>query len=223
MMSYDISLEGNRYLRPGDHYQFTLRINSLVLDYTYLTAINKIEVLLESNLSFVVSTDRTIPSVISSSLRLPNKIASWYPITLINGIDQYGYRQQIPLFWTRPIISTEHHPIYDARLGRSNWTADENIVILIKNMLNTYGFDCSTIGKEIRPTIPIGKDFMHFEKEWASGGHGFISVLTPRDMTADGRLALPPPWIVTESALSFDSDRPHLTFIEEGVEIGYVR
>jgi hypothetical protein len=169
------------------------------------------------DLSSVVSTGQTIPCKISSSLRLPNKIASWYPIIWINGIDQYGYRQQVPFLWSRPIISTAY-PIYDARLGRSNWTADENKVILIKNMLNQYGFDCSTIGKEIQPSIPKGKDFMVFEKEWASGGHCFISVLTPRDRTADGRLALPPPWVVTESALSFDSDRPHLVFIEEGVD-----
>jgi hypothetical protein len=216
-MSYDISLDGNRYLKPGDDYQFTLRINSLILNYTRVTTISNIEVPLGRDLSFVVSTDQTIPCKISSSLRLPNKIASWYPIIWINGIDHYGYLQQLPFLWTTPIISTDYHPIYDARLGRGNWTADENKVILIKNMLNKYGFDCSTIGKEIQPTIPIGKDFMDFEKQWASGGHCFISVLTPRDRTADGRLALPPPWVVTESALSFDSDRPHLVFIEEGV------
>jgi hypothetical protein len=59
---------------------------------------------------------------------------------------------------------------------------------------------------------------MDFEKEWASGGHCFISVLTPRDRTADGRLALPSPWVITESGLSFRSDSPHLVFIEKEVD-----
>lgn len=54
---------------------------------------------------------------------------------------------------------------------------------------------------------------MDFEKEWASGGHCFISVLTPRDRTA-----LPSPWVITESGLSFPSDRPHLVFIENEVD-----
>ena len=84
-------------------------------------------------------------------------------------------------------------------------------------MLNIYGFDCSTIGKETQPAIPKGKGFMDFEKEWASGGDCFISILTPRDRTAYGRLALPPPWVVTESGLGYESNRPHLIFIEKGV------
>jgi hypothetical protein len=45
----------------------------------------------------------------------------------------------------------------------------------IKNILSEYGIDCTTIGKEIQPTIPRGKGFMDFEKEWASGGDCFIS------------------------------------------------
>ena len=51
-----------------------------------------------------------------------------------------------------------------------------------------------------------------------SGGHCFISVLTPRDRTADDGIALPPPWVVNESALSYQSNRPHLVFIERGVD-----
>lgn len=42
-------------------------------------------------------------------------------------------------------------------------------------------------------------------------------MLTPRDRSANGKLALPPPWVVTESGLQYESDRPHLVFIEEGV------
>jgi hypothetical protein len=74
-----------------------------------------------------------------------------------------------PLY-SRPIISTDCYPIYDARLGRSNWTRDEFKIMQIKNTLNKYGFDCSTIGKEIQPVIPRGKDFLDFEKDLASGG-----------------------------------------------------
>jgi hypothetical protein len=46
----------------------------------------------------------------------------------------------------------------------------------------------------------------------------FYFILTPRDRTMDGNLALPPPWVVSESGLSYDSDRPQLIFVEEGVE-----
>jgi hypothetical protein len=219
MANYDISLDGNRYLKPGENYQFTLRINNLVLDYTNITHISSVEVILTRELSFGVQVGQTVPCNISSSIPWSKEMASWHPTILINGIDQYGFLQQLPFCWSRPIISTVYHPIYDARLGRSNWTIDENKIMLIKNMLNSYGFDCSTIGKEIQPSIPRGKDFVVFEKEWASGGHCFISVLTPRDKTADGRLALPPPWIQAESALSFDSDGPHLAFVEEGVDL----
>jgi hypothetical protein len=218
MANYDISLDGNPYLRPGKNYEFTLRINRLVLDYTYITHITSVQVILTKELFFVFPIGQEVPCNIPLSLSWSKEMASWYPTILINGIDHYGYLQQLPFRWSRPIISTDYHPIYDARLGRSNWTIDENKIMLIKNMLNNYGFDCSTIGKEIQPSIPSGQDFIAFEKEWASGGHCFISVLTPRDKTADGRLALPPPWVQAESALSFDSDRPHLAFVE-GVDL----
>jgi hypothetical protein len=132
--------------------------------------------------------------------------------------NNYRYIQQVPLFYTRPVISTTYHPVYDARLGRSNWTLDEGKIMQIKSVLNKYGFDCTTIGREIQPPIPKGKGFMDFEKQWATGGDCFISILTPRDRTINGNLALPPPWVVTESRLSYDSDRPHLVFVEEGVE-----
>ncbi|MFL6403621.1 MAG: hypothetical protein ACJ71M_09110 [Nitrososphaeraceae archaeon] len=88
----------------------------------------------------------------------------------------------------------------------------------IKSTLNGYGFDCSTMGKEIKAPSLKGKDFIEFEKEWASGGHCFISILTPRDRSANGKLALPSPWVVTEFGLQYKSDRPHLVFVEEGVD-----
>ncbi len=124
----------------------------------------------------------------------------------------------IPINRTVPCeISTGYHPIYDARLGTSNWTIDEPKIVKIKNILNNYGFDYSTIGKEIQTRVPNRKTFMDL-KESAFGGHCFISVLTPRDRTADGRLALPSPWVISESGLSFRSYRPHLVFIENEVD-----
>ena len=60
-------------------------------------------------------------------------------------------------------------------------------------MLNSYGFDCSTIGREIQPAVPKGKAFVDFEKDWASGGDCFISILTPRNKTAD-ELEAEYPW-----------------------------
>ena len=211
-------------MRPGENHQFSLKINHLILNYVHVTEIDTIQILLKDysnfgeDLFFEIPINRTVPCEIPGSLKLPAKIASWYAMIIVNGTVQYGYPQQLPFLWASPIISTGYHPIYDARLGRSNWTIDEPKIVKIKCMLNSYGFDCSTIGKEIQTTVPKGKNFMDFEKEWASGGHCFISVLTPRDRTADGRLALPSPWVITESGLSFRSDRPHLVFIENEVD-----
>jgi hypothetical protein len=165
-----------------------------------------------------ITVDREVPAEVPMSLLVPGEVGSWYPSMLINGTDYYGYIQQIPFSFSRLVISTNYHPIYDARLGRSNWTMDEHKIMQIKNFLNNYGFDCSTIGKGIQPFDLEGKEFLNLEKEWASGGDCFISILTPRDLTMDGRLALPPPWVVTESGLSYDSERPQLVFVEEGVD-----
>jgi len=57
-------------------------------------------------------------------------------------------------------------------------------------VLNTR-IDCSIIRKE-KATLLTGKGVIDFGKGRASGDHSFISVLTPRDQTADDRIAVPP-------------------------------
>lgn len=223
-INFDILLDGNRYLTPGGCYDFSLRINHLMLYERSIVGISTVQILLRDysnptqDIYAEIPTNLSTPCEVPGSIRLPMITGSWYPIIVINGIDQYRYPQQMPLFFTRPIIATGYFPVYDARVRRSNWTIDEYKVVQIKSVLNRYGFDCSTIGKEVQAPVPKGKGLMDFEKEWASGGHCFVSVLTPRDRTADSRLALPPPWVITESGLSYDSDRPQLVFIENGVD-----
>lgn len=217
IIDFDISIKGDRYSRPSAAYKIEFDINYLKINGVPVVQVENVGIYLEKGLHYNILINQPLPCQVLKWLTLPNKIGGWCPAIMFNGIDQYGYRQQIPLIYSRPIISTTYYPIYDARLGRSNWTTDEYKIVQIKKILNMYGFDCSTIGKEIQPVIPKGKDFMDFEKDWASGGDCFISVLTPRDRTANGRLALPPPWVVTESGLSYESDRPQLAFIEKGV------
>lgn len=225
-IDFNISLGDNRYLRPAQNYELKLRIDFLSLSNVPVTVIRNIEFILDRSYFYKIEVNGCVPCEIPLSLVMPEKNSSWYPTLIVNGIDHYGYPQRIPFLYTRPIISTYLHPIYDARLGRSTWNSDEGKIFLIKNMLNAYGFDCSTIGREIQPPKMSGTDFIAFEKQWASEGHCFISVLTPRDRTSDGRLALPPPWVVNEAGLSYESDRPQLIFAERGTDLvamyGYV-
>ncbi len=46
-MIFDIALSGNRYLRPGENYQFSLKINHLILNYVHVTEINTIQILVK--------------------------------------------------------------------------------------------------------------------------------------------------------------------------------
>lgn len=104
-------------------------------------------------------------------LMLPTKIASWYAMIIINGTDPYGY----PNRCHRPIISTGYHPIYDTRLGRSNWTIDEPKIVKIKCMITSYGFDCSAIGKEFIALYQTEKIFLILKK----GRHLVVIALFP--------------------------------------------
>lgn len=51
-MFFDIALSGNRYLRPGENYQFSLKINHLILNYVYVNEINTIQILLKDYSNF---------------------------------------------------------------------------------------------------------------------------------------------------------------------------
>ena len=123
-MIFDIALSGNRYLRPGEKYQFSLKINHLILNHVHVTEIDTIQILLKDysnfaeDLFFEIRVNGTVPCEIPGSLMLPAKIASWYAMIIVNGTDQYGYPQQLPFLWASPIISTGYHPIYDAKCRR---------------------------------------------------------------------------------------------------------
>lgn len=111
-MIFDIALSGNLYLRSGENYQFSLKINHLILNYVHVTEINTIEILFKDysnfgeDLCFEIPINRTVPCEIPGSLMLPATIASCYAMIVVNGTDQYGYRQQLPFLWASPIIST---------------------------------------------------------------------------------------------------------------------
>ena len=90
---------------------------------------------------------------------LPRIIDSWYPHFIIEGIDNQGLLQEIDLYFNRPIISTTLHPIYDARLARSNWNIDEWKIEPIKILLNKFGLDSSTLGIEVQ--IPFSKEDLY--------------------------------------------------------------
>jgi len=219
LLQIDININENRLLKPGENYEFRYMINSVSLDASrFLAYINSIVIYL-NEYRYDFEVHQVLPCKVSGSLILPKRIGSWTPIVVLNGNDQYGYPQQIPFLHTRPIIVTSVTPILDARLGRSNWTQDDYRISGIKHMLNINGFDCTTIGKEIQPPVEHGLDFIKFEKKWASGGNCFIAILTPRDISSRGLLSLPPPWVVNETGLSYESDRPHLVFAERGVEL----
>lgn len=108
-MIFDIALSGNRYLRPGENYQFSLKINHLILNYVHVTESDTIQILLKDysnfgeDLFFEIPINRTVPCEIPGSLKLPAKIASWYAMIIVYGTDQYGYPQQLPFLWVSPL------------------------------------------------------------------------------------------------------------------------
>jgi hypothetical protein len=89
-------------LRPGENYQFSLKINHLILNYVHVTESDTIQILLK-DLFFEIPINRTVPCEIPGSLKLPAKIASWYAMIIVYGTDQYGYPQQLPFLWVSPL------------------------------------------------------------------------------------------------------------------------
>jgi hypothetical protein len=96
-MIFDIALSGNRYLRPGENYQFSLKINHLILNYVHVTEIDTIQILLKDYSNFGEDLFFEIP------INRTTKIASWYAMIIVYGTDQYGYPQQLPFLWVSPL------------------------------------------------------------------------------------------------------------------------
>ena len=161
--------------------------------------------------------DEDIPCKLSSSIALA-KPSSIYPNFIIEGHDGHVMLEPAQLVFKRPIINSYNHPIYDARLARSNWAQDEWKINPIKYFLNTLGFDTSTLGIEVQARIPRGTNLLESEKEWASMGDCFIAILTSR-YQLDDRLSIHSSWVHTESGLSYSRYRPQLVFVEDGVRL----
>jgi hypothetical protein len=122
LIEYGIVLDGNRFLIPGNNHRLQLNVDHIVLNNVLITEVTSIRIAL-GNQHTDIRVAAKVPCKIP--LELHGQVGSWYLHVLINGIDQYGYLQQIPFYFSRPIICTNYHPIYDARIGRSNWPADE--------------------------------------------------------------------------------------------------
>lgn len=97
LIDFDISLCGNRFLTPADNYQFRLKFSHLVINNVTINRIKSIKVSL-GNQFYEIPDSIDVPGEVSYSLILPARVGSWYPNILINGIDQYGYTQQLLLF-----------------------------------------------------------------------------------------------------------------------------
>lgn len=152
------------------------------------------------------------PFCLEDSLRTTNTI---YPKFII-----YETTHDIPTrfeYSFRPIIVTDYNPVFDARVARSNNPIDDLKINPIIKFLNNFGFDCSTLGREVKPRNNTDNGLMKSEKEWAVYGDCFIGILTKRfdTLTHDG---MPPSWIHTEDGLSYSNGRARFAFIEQNVQ-----
>lgn len=115
------------------------------------------------------------------------------------------------------LTTTTLSPIFDTRLACSNWSSDQCKIDQVRNFLRIWGFDPSTLGREVTALSPFGRGLNISEKERASGGDSFIGVLTSRDISLKGNERIPPSWTHTESGLTFEAEKPIMAFIEYGV------
>jgi hypothetical protein len=140
-----------------------------------------------------------------------------YPRFLVVGND--GLKDYwTPIEFRRPIILTNCCPIYDARLAASNYDGDKWKINPVKEFLNIYGFDTSTLGIEVQAKLDFGNALLESEKEWASSGDCFIAILTSRHLSTSGK-GIIPGWVHAESGLSYSKNRPTLAFVEKSVKI----
>jgi hypothetical protein len=170
-----------------------------------------------SQLNLIWPIESNIPYTLNGTITLPTQPLTLYPRFLIVGND--GLKDYpIPIEFRRPIILTNQCPIYDARLAASNYDGDKWKINPIKEILNIYGFDTSTLGIEVQPKVDFGNALLESEKEWASSGDCFIAILTSRHLSTSGEGVIPG-WVHKESGLSYSKNRPTLAFVEKSVKI----
>lgn len=201
-----INLSGNNHLRIGDKWNFTLEIKKAKIDYVYDVHLS--DSITNHYYGFWNINQHTpckLPGVVDSQISI-------YPTFFIDGIA--NSKRNLFRYSFKPIIITNFHPIFDARLGKSNDPKDDSITVPIIRLLNYYGFDCSTLNKEVKATNILGNHLMDSEKEWGSQGDCFISILTQR--FKNGKI---PNWLHTEDGLSYSKGRPRFAFKEQNAVI----
>ena len=212
-----IKLGINRYLTLGSQSTFTLNIEQLgsikSIKNIQFTGFPK----QYSQLNLIWQIESNVPYTLKSIIKLPNQPVTLYPRFVVEGNDGSN-DYWIPLEFRRPIISTDYQPIYDARLAVSNYDCDQWKINPIKELLNLYGFDTSTLGIEVQPRNDSGNELLDSEKEWASSGDCFIAILIKRYESTSGQDIIPG-WVHTESGLSYSKNRPTFAFVENSVQI----
>lgn len=159
-----------------------------------------------------------IPFVLNNPVQLPNGVwGGWRPWVVIEGYDNMRHMNSVEFQFGPPVIATNLQPVFDSRLACSIQPMDQWKIDPIRNHLNAWGFDCSTLGVEFEAKALSGNALLESEKEWAKGGDCFIAVLTQRDVSAGSGLGLPTAWTHAESGLSYDRSKPMLAFVESGV------
>jgi hypothetical protein len=201
-----INLSGNNHLIIGDKWNFTLEIKNAKIEYVY-------DVHLSDSITNHYYDFWNINQYTPCKLQgIVDSQISIYPTFIIDGIA--NGKRNFFRYSFRPIIITNFHPIFDTRLGKSNNPKDDPITIPIIRLLNYYGFDCSTLNREVKATNIIGNHLMDSEKEWVSQGDCFISILTQRFENRNI-----PNWLHTEDALSYVKGRPRFAFKEQNAVI----
>jgi hypothetical protein len=204
-----VSLKGNGHLKIDDQWNFELQLNKINVDY--VSSVHLINYL-DNHYYGYWENHNELPYSLKGSV--DPKGRSIYPKFVIDCIKN-NIQEQLE-FSFRPIIVSQFDPIFDTRLARSNNPADEWKINPILQFLNNYGFDCSTLGREVKARSVKGEALMRSEKEWASGGDCFIAILTERFQTSTHKL--PPGWVHAEDGLSFSNGRPRFVFIEKNIK-----
>ncbi|MGI9012276.1 MAG: hypothetical protein ACR2F1_13970 [Nitrososphaeraceae archaeon] len=119
-------------------------------------------------------------------------------------------------FSFRPIVVSNYNPTFDARVARSIDPNDDWKINPIIQFLNNFGFDCSTLGREVKTRYNSDNHLMNAEKEWASLGDCLIGILVKRFNTQDH--GMPTSWVHTEDGLSYSRGRPRFAIVEKGVQ-----
>jgi hypothetical protein len=202
---------GSRFAHIGGEYNFDLHINSSY-PMTYITKVTLELYPYQWSWNGV----QHAPFSLHKYIQLPTVINSWSPKFTLEGYSEYLGIQSSEFNFPAMITTTNVEPIYDARLACSNSPADQWKINPIRDCLGIWGFDCSTLGREVMSSFSSGPGLLESEKIWAEGGDCFIGLLTSRDISAHSGKGLPPAWPHTESGLTYSKDKPIMAFLENG-------